>query len=162
MYFTYFPGWRNIEKLKTLKIDLFNCRTCLKHVRVLYRDVESKYVYGTNYFAVCFIGTPNLSTWGMSPQTCHPGKCHQGTLFSKHRPSGPMLSISWFVHMCVCLSMCLSLCLSVCSLLRYRLNNFLPPLLEVRCPQFLEIQNPWGKVMERSGLRFEHFCLEVV
>ena len=24
------------------------------------------------------------------------------------------------------------------------------------------IQNPWGKVMERSGLRFEHFCLEVV
>ena len=30
------------------------------------------------------------------------------------------------------------------------------------CPIFLEIRNPWGKVMERSGLRFEHFCLEVV
>ena len=30
------------------------------------------------------------------------------------------------------------------------------------CPIFLEIRNPLGKVMERSGLRFEHFCLEVV
>ena len=27
---------------------------------------------------------------------------------------------------------------------------------------FLEIQNPWGKVMERSGLTFEHFCSKVV
>ena len=48
------------------------------------------------------------------------------------------------------------------SLLRYRLNVFLPQLPEVGCPIFLEIQNPWGKVMERSGLRFEHFCLKVV
>ena len=47
-------------------------------------------------------------------------------------------------------------------LLRYRLTVFLPPLSEVRCPIFLEIRNPWGKVMERSGLTFEHFCLEVV
>ena len=46
--------------------------------------------------------------------------------------------------------------LSVCSLLRYHFNVFLPPLPEVRCPIFLEIRNPWGKVMERSGLRFEH------
>ena len=53
-------------------------------------------------------------------------------------------------------------CLSVCSLLRYRLNVFLPPLPEVGCPKLLEIRNPWGKVMERSGLRFEHFCLEMV
>ena len=37
-----------------------------------------------------------------------------------------------------------------------------PPLPKVGCPIFLEILNPWGKVMERSGLRFEHFCLEVV
>ena len=29
-------------------------------------------------------------------------------------------------------------------------------------PIFLEIRSPWGKVMERSGLTFEHFCLEVV
>ena len=60
--------------------------------------------------------------------------------------------------MCVCVCVCLC----VCSLLRYRLNVFLPPLPEVGCPIFLEIQNPWEKVMERSGLRFEHFCLEKV
>ena len=39
---------------------------------------------------------------------------------------------------------------------------FLPPIPEVGCPIFLEIRNPWGKVMERSGLTFKHFCLEVV
>ena len=82
--------------------------------------------------------------------------------FSKHRPSGPMLSISRFVRPSVCTSVRLSVCLSVCSLLRYRLTVFLPPLPEVGCPIFLEIQNPWGKVMERSGLRFEHFCLKIV
>ena len=78
--------------------------------------------------------------------------------FSKHRPSGPMLSISRNVH----ISVCLFVCLSVCSLLRYRLTVFLPPLLEVGCPIFLEIRNPWGKVLERSGLRIEHFYWEVV
>ena len=79
-------------------------------------------------------------------------------LFSKHRPSGPMLSISQNVHMFVCVCVCLS----VCSLLRYRLTVFLPPLPKVGCPIFLEIPNPWGKVMERNGLTFEHFCLKVV
>ena len=34
---------------------------------------------------------------------------------------------------------------------------FLTPLPEIGCPIFLEIWNPLGKVMERSGLRFEHF-----
>ena len=43
----------------------------------------------------------------------------------------------------------------------YRLNVFLPPFSEVGCPKLLEIRNPWGKVMERSGLRFEIICLEV-
>ena len=52
--------------------------------------------------------------------------------------------------------------LFVCSLLRYCLNVFLPPLPKVGCPIFLEIRNPWGKVMERSGLRYEHFCLKIV
>ena len=65
--------------------------------------------------------------------------------FSKHRPSGPMLSLSQNVR------------LSVCSLLRYRLTVFVSPLPEVGCPIFLEIRNPWGKIMERSGLTFEHF-----
>ena len=62
----------------------------------------------------------------------------------------------------VCLSIRPSVCLSLCSLLRYRLNVFLPPLPKVGCPIYLEIWNPWGKVRERSGLRFEHFCLKVV
>ena len=62
----------------------------------------------------------------------------------------------------VCLYVCPSVCLSVCSLLRYRLNGFLPLLSEVGCPISFEIRNPWGKVMERSGLRYEHFCLKIV
>ena len=38
------------------------------------------------------------------------------------------------------------ICLSVCvSLLRYRLNVFMPPLPEVKCPILLEIWNPWGE-----------------
>ena len=77
--------------------------------------------------------------------------------FSKHRPSGPMLSISRNVRVCVCLSVCVCV-----HFLRYRLTVFLPPLSEVGCPIFLKIRNPWGKVMERSGVTFKHFCLEVV
>ena len=50
-------------------------------------------------------------------------------------------------------SKCPYVCLCVCSLLRYRLNVLLSPLPKVGCPTFLEIRNPWGKVMERSGLR---------
>ena len=79
-------------------------------------------------------------------------------IFSKHQPFGSMLSISRNVR----LSVCLCVRVSVCSLLRYRLNVFLPPFPAVRCPIFLEIRNPWGKVMERSGLLFEHFCLIIV
>ena len=41
-------------------------------------------------------------------------------------------------------------------------KRLLPPLPEVGCPIFLEIRNPWGKVMKRSGLGLEHFCLEGV
>ena len=78
--------------------------------------------------------------------------------FSKHNPSGPILSINRNVRLCVCLSV--RLC--VCSLLRYSLTVSLPPFPEVGCPIFLEIRNPLGKVMERSGLTFGHFCLEMV
>ena len=42
------------------------------------------------------------------------------------------------------------------------LRPILLPFPEVECPKFLEIRNPWGKVLERSGLRIEHFCWEVV
>ena len=61
-----------------------------------------------------------------------------------------MLSISWNIRV------------SVCSLLRYRLNVFLPPLHKVGCPKFLKIRSPWGKVMKRKGLRFEHFSSKMV
>ena len=61
--------------------------------------------------------------------------------FSKHRPSGPLLSISRNVRLCVRLSVCLSVHL----LLRYHLTVFLPPLPKVGCQIFLEIRNPWGK-----------------
>ena len=53
---------------------------------------------------------------------------------------------------------CVFVCLCISSLLRYRLTVFLPPLQEVGCPNFLEIWTSLGKVMERSGLRFENFC----
>ena len=41
-------------------------------------------------------------------------KCLPCVGFSKHRPSGPMFSISLFVHICVCLCVCLCVCVSVC------------------------------------------------
>ena len=54
-------------------------------------------------------------------------------------------------------------CPSVLSLFMwYILRPILPPLSEVGCPKYLEIRSPWGKVLERSGLTLEHFCLEVV
>ena len=75
---------------------------------------------------------------------------------------GPLGRCFLYVEMSVCLSVCLSVCVFVCSLLRYRLTVFLPTLPEVGCQIFLEIRNPWGKVMERSGLTFDYFCLEMV
>ena len=69
-----------------------------------------------------------------------------------------MLSISRNVSLSF--RLCVRLC--VCSLLRYHVTVFLPPLPEVGYQIFLEIQNPWGKVIERSGLTFEHFSLEMV
>ena len=56
-----------------------------------------------------------------------------------------MLSRSQNVRLCV--RVCVLV--SACSLLRYRLNVFLTPLPKVGCPKVLEIQNPWGKVVER-------------
>ena len=61
-----------------------------------------------------------------------------------------------------CPFVCPSVCVFVCSLLRYHLTVSLPPLPKVGYQIFLEIRNPWGKVMERSDLTFEHFCLEAV
>ena len=38
----------------------------------------------------------------------------------------------------------------------FRLTVFLSPLSEVQCQNFLDIKNPWGKVMGKKGLRYEH------
>ena len=73
-----------------------------------------------------------------------------------------MLSKSRNVRLSVCLCVRVCVRLFVCSLLRYRLNVFLPQLPQVECPIFLEIRNPWGKVIQRCGLRYEHFCLKIV
>ena len=74
-----------------------------------------------------------------------------------------MLSIGQNVRLSVRLSVLLSVCLSV------RLFTFevpfkciFPPLPDFGFLILLEIRNPWGKVMERSGLRYEHFCLKIV
>ena len=57
-----------------------------------------------------------------------------------------------------CPSVCRSIRPSVCVLaFEVPFKRLLPPLPEVGCPIFLEILNPWGKVMERSGLGFEIF-----
>ena len=84
--------------------------------------------------------------------------CHTLAMqFSKHQPSGPMLYISQNIRLCVRLSVRLCVCVSVCWLLRYHLNIFLPPLPNVRCQKFIEILNPWGKVVQQSSLRFKFF-----
>ena len=41
-------------------------------------------------------------------------------------------------------------------------NGLYPPLPGVHCPNFLDIRNPWGKVMDRSGLGFGNFCSKMV
>ena len=77
--------------------------------------------------------------------------------FSKTHPFGPSLSISQFVRLCVCVSVCVSVhFLSVPDKCPFAPNSQNP------MSKCLEIQNPWGKLMEISGLRFEHFCLTVV
>ena len=55
-----------------------------------------------------------------------------------------------------CPYVCLCVCLRVCHI---PFNGLFPPLPEVQCQTFLDFQNPWGKVMERRGLRFEKFSL---
>ena len=62
-----------------------------------------------------------------------------------------------------CPSVCVSVCLCVCVFtFGVPFKRLFPPLPKVGCPIILEFRNPWGKVMERSGLIFEHFCLKIV
>ena len=73
--------------------------------------------------------------------------------FTKTQPSGPSLSISRFVRLCVCMSVCVSV-----HFLSVPLNVLLPPLPKIECQKCLENRNPLGKVMERWGFKFENFC----
>ena len=54
-----------------------------------------------------------------------------------------------------CRSELCSLLIFFCSL---HLNVFFNPLPKAQCPNYLDFPNPWGKLMERSGIRFEHFA----
>ena len=69
-------------------------------------------------------------------------------IFSKNWPFWPILFISRNVHVSLCLSA--TLCI-------HGLNVFVPPLPKVPWQNFLDIQNPWGKGLEKSGIRFENF-----
>ena len=95
-------------------------------------------------------------------QSYHQKPCfHQNYVFPKKYIFKASALCADAFYKSKCPSVCPSVGLSVCSLLRYHLTVFLPPLPEVGCPIFLEIRNPWEKVMERSGLRYEHFCLKI-
>ena len=52
------------------------------------------------------------------------------SLFSKHWSSGPRLSISRFVRLCVCLFVYLSFCFSICSLWGTVLTSFFPHFMK--------------------------------
>ena len=79
--------------------------------------------------------------------------------FSKHRPSGPMLSIGRNVRLSVCLSVGLFICVFT---IEVPFKCLFAPTSRNRMSNILDIRNPWGKVMERNGLRFEHFCLKII
>ena len=62
------------------------------------------------------------------------------------------------VCLCVCRSVCLSVCLSACVFtFEVSFRHLFVPTFQNWMPKILEIRNPWGKVLERNGLRFEKF-----
>ena len=79
--------------------------------------------------------------------------------FSKHQPSGPMLSISRNVLLSVCPSGCLSVCVFTFDL---PFKHLFAPASRSQMSHIFKDLDPWRKVMVRNGLRFEHFCLKIV
>ena len=64
----------------------------------------------------------NVTSWNI---------CFQ-RIFSKHRPSWPMLSLSRFVHMFFCLLVCVLVCVFTFEV---RFKRLLSPLPKARCPK---------------------------
>ena len=79
---------------------------------------------------------------------------NSGSQFFKHRPSGPMLSMSQNVLMFVCVFVCLS----IRHIFSLHFTVFLRPLPEVQCPNFLNIPIFFEKVRERSGPDLKAFA----
>ena len=67
---------------------------------------------------------------------------------------------TFYLRFKVDLSVCVCVRPSVCSLFEVLFKRLLPNFPEVQCQNFLDFWNPWGKVMKRSGLRFETFAHE--
>ena len=81
------------------------------------------------------------------------------TKTAMHLFKASALWVDAFYNSCVCVSVRVSIRLFTFDVPFKRL---FAPTSGICMSKILDIRNPWGKVMERSGLRFEHFCLEVV
>ena len=58
----------------------------------------------------------------------------------------------------ICTYVCLCVCVSVCLFtFEVPFKCLCAPTSQSWMSKIVELQNPWGKVMERSGLRFENF-----
>ena len=74
--------------------------------------------------------------------------------FSKHRPSGPMLSISRNDHMFVCLFVCVCVCLSVCLFtFEVPLNSLFAPTSQSRMSNIFRDSESLGK---SNGKKWSH------
>ena len=60
----------------------------------------------------------------------------------------------------ISLSVCLCVCVSPFHVVVF--EAYFAPISRSWMSKVLEIRNPWGKVLERSGLRIEHFCYKMV
>ena len=79
------------------------------------------------------------------------------TIRNFHR-IGPLGRFDLVVPMSVCVLVCL---FDIPFHVVY-FEAYFAPTSRSRMSKFLEIWNPWGKVLERSGLRIELFCWDVV
>ena len=80
----FFEKWKKLSKTQKLK-------NIKKYAKISDTPFDQRsLIHGEAWFPPCFV--------------------RQNQPFLKHRPSGPMLSISRNVHMFVCLSVCLSVC----------------------------------------------------